>query len=66
MVGTMLCCAPPRALWRASAGWDTANDGCMRGKVLVRRLGCYGETAAWEDVHPHRVRHKTDLRPMQR
>jgi hypothetical protein len=36
MLGTI---APPRALWRASAGRDVACDGLMRGGVLVRRLG---------------------------
>jgi hypothetical protein len=30
--------APPIALWRASAGWGTAHDGCMRRAVLVRGL----------------------------
>ena len=30
MVGTMLCYTPPRALWRASAGWDTEYDGRAR------------------------------------
>jgi hypothetical protein len=36
--------APPRALWRASTGWNTAHDGWVRGGVLVRGLGCYIET----------------------
>jgi hypothetical protein len=27
-------------------GRDMAHDGCTRGGVLVRRLGCYGETVA--------------------
>jgi hypothetical protein len=27
-------------------GWDSAHDGCIRGRVSVRRLGCYGETVA--------------------
>jgi hypothetical protein len=27
-------------------GWNTAHDGCIRGRVSVRRLGYYGETAA--------------------
>jgi hypothetical protein len=22
------------------SAWDTTHDGCMRGGVLVRRLGC--------------------------
>jgi hypothetical protein len=38
----MLCYAPPRALWRASAGWDTVHDGCMRG----RECSCAG----WGDM----------------
>jgi hypothetical protein len=33
MVGTMLCCAPPRAIWRASAGWARGLAG--------RRTQCY-------------------------
>jgi hypothetical protein len=33
---------PPRALWRVSAGCDTAYDGWVReGQALV----CYGRTA---------------------
>jgi hypothetical protein len=27
-------------------GWHMAHDGCIRGSVSVRRLGCYGETVA--------------------
>jgi hypothetical protein len=56
MVGTI---APPRALWRVSAGWDTAHDGCVRGGVLVRRLGWYGETAASRMLLPNRLRRNT-------
>jgi hypothetical protein len=48
LAGPGCCCllrafiAPPRALWRASTGWDTAYDGCMREGVLVRGLECCG------------------------
>jgi hypothetical protein len=31
----MLCYAPPRALWRASAGWDMAHAGWMRRSECV-------------------------------
>jgi hypothetical protein len=34
----MLCCAPPRALWRASPGWNRADCGCMRGLWCMVRL----------------------------
>jgi hypothetical protein len=44
---TMLCYAPPRAMWRASAGWDTAIRHGMgwlyARRVLVRSLDCDGE-----------------------
>jgi hypothetical protein len=36
-LGVLGCAAP---LGRATAGWDTAHAGCIRGGgVLVRRLG---------------------------
>jgi hypothetical protein len=48
-MGTVLLRHATKALWRVSAGWDTAHDGWMRGGVHVRGLGWYlykyGETA---------------------
>jgi hypothetical protein len=44
--------APPRALWCVSAGWDTAHDSWVQEGVLVRGLGCDGETAASRILYP--------------
>jgi hypothetical protein len=47
---------------------------CELGGVIVRGLGCYGETAASRMLHPNRLRRNThacrarfcELRPTQR
>jgi hypothetical protein len=52
----VLCYAPPRVPWYASAGWDTTHDGRMRGEAcscagwgaMVRRL------CGWDRLHAAR------------
>ena len=51
MVGTKLCCAPSMQSPVACARW--VRHAYARRGVIVRRLGCYGETvAASHDSHP--------------
>ena len=59
-------CAPPRALWRASAGWDTAHVGWMRGGCSCAGWGA-GVTAA--SIQTDCAKHASwpqfcELRPM--